>query len=164
MAALCHIRNKDVDFKPPKLIFLSCASLNPVISGKQPVGKAIIGRGMSHVYADLRFAEDNLRLHQSWLDVTFVQPGALTEDVQKGHKLSVDDMIGNSPFISYLDLAAGMIEIAESGSYEWMGISVNATGKDVWIVWNAPPQILRGLIRHFAPWSYWMCRSLRIVS
>ena len=164
VAAFCHIRNKDVDFKPPKLIFLSSASLNSVMSSKQPVAKAIVGRGMSHVYADLRFAEENLRLHQSWLDVTFVQPGALTEDVQKGHKLSVDEMTGDSPFVSYLDLAAGMIEIAESGSYEWMGVSVNATGKDIKFEPNAPPQILRGLVWHFAPWLYWTCRSLRIVS
>ena len=163
IAALCHLRNRDIHFKPPKLIFLSSASLNPAMIGQFPaVAEMVITRAMSHVYADLRFAEETLRLHRSWLDVTFVQPGGLTEDVQKGHKLSVDKAADG--FVSYLDLAAGMIEIAESGTYNWMGVSVNPTAKDVKFEPNAPPQVLRGLVWHFAPWLYWTCRSLRIVS
>ncbi|KAI4271434.1 MAG: hypothetical protein L6R38_006877 [Xanthoria sp. 2 TBL-2021] len=163
IAALCHLRNEDIHFKPPKLIFLSSASLNAAMLGEFPAAvEAIITRAMSHVYADLRFAEENLRLHRSWLDATFVQPGGLTEDVQKGHKLSVDK--ASDGFVSYLDLAAGMIEIADSGTYNWMGVSVNATAKDVKFEPNAPPQILRGLVWHFAPWLYWTCRSLRMVS
>ncbi|KAI4119771.1 MAG: hypothetical protein Q9206_007429 [Seirophora lacunosa] len=162
VAALCHIRSQELNFEPPKLIFLSSASLNPAMCEKESAaGLAIVGRAMSHLYADLRFAEENLRLHQSWLDVTFVQPGGLTEDVQQGHKLSVQKI---SPFVSYLDLAAGMIEVAESGSYKWMGVSVVATGKNVRFEPNAPPQILRGLVWHFAPWLYWTCRFLKIVS
>ena len=162
IAALCHIRNKDVDFKPPKLILLSSASLNPTLRRDiAAVGMAVVSRAMSYLYEDLRLAEENLRLHQSWLDATFVQPGGLTEDVQKGHRLSVDSV---SDMVSYLDLAAGMIEIAESGTYSWMGVSVVATAKDVRFETNAPPQLLRGLVWHLAPWLYWTCRSLRIVS
>ncbi|KAL8643844.1 MAG: hypothetical protein Q9226_008085 [Calogaya cf. arnoldii] len=163
IAALSLLRNTDVNFTPPKLIFLSSASLNATMSAQLPaIAKALITRAMSHVYADLRFAENNLRLHWSWLDATFVQPGGLTEDVQKGHTLSKDKM--SDGFVSYLDLAAGMIEIAESGTYNWMGVSVNATAKDVKFEPNAPPQILRGLVWHCAPWLYWTCRSLSIVS
>ncbi|KAL8671596.1 MAG: hypothetical protein Q9168_003902 [Polycauliona sp. 1 TL-2023] len=163
IAALCYLRNQDIHFKPPKLIFLSSASLNPIMLGGLPlVAEAIITRAMSHVYADLRHAEQNLRLHQSWVNVTFVQPGGLTEDVQKGHELNLDKM--SEGFVSYLDLAAGMIEIAESGTYDWMGVSVNAESKDVRFERNAPPQILRGLVWHFAPWLYWACGSLGIVS
>ena len=162
IAALCHLRNEDVHFKPPKLLFLSSASLNPTMLGELPaVAKPLITRAMSHVYADLRFAEENLRLHRSWLDVTFVQPGALTEDVQKGHKLSLDKM--SESFVSYLDLAAGMIEIAESGTYNWMGVSVNATSKDVKFEPKVPAQISRGLVWHFAPWLYFTCRHLGVV-
>ncbi|KAI4189002.1 MAG: hypothetical protein L6R41_001756 [Letrouitia leprolyta] len=168
VAALCHARNQDSDFKPPKLIFLSSASLSTAAhqEDEPAAAKAIITRAMSHAYADLRFAEENLLLHQSWLDVTFVRPPALTEDVQKGHELSVEKIA--SGFLSYLDLAAGMIEIAESGGgkerYKGMGVSVIPTGKDVRFEPNAPPQILRGLVWHFAPWMYWTCRALRIVS
>lgn len=165
LAALCQLRAKDTSFKPPKLIFLSSASVNTVMSAKESaVTKAVISRGMSHVYADLHLAEENVRLHRSWLDATFVQPGALSEDVQKGHELSVEHMSQASPFVSYLDLAAGMIEIAEKRSHAWEGVSVMATSKDVKFESNAPPQILRGLAWHFAPWMYWTFRSLRVVS
>ncbi|KAL8866793.1 MAG: hypothetical protein Q9198_008755 [Flavoplaca austrocitrina] len=163
IAALCHLRNEDVHFKPPKLLFLRSASLNSTMLGKLPaVAKPFITRAMSHVYADLRFAEENLRLHRSWLDVKLVQPGALTEDNQKGHELSVDEM--SESFVSYLDLAAGMIEIAESGTYSWMGVSVNATSKDVRFEPKAPAQISRGLVWHFAPWLYFTCRCLGVMS
>ncbi len=162
IAALCHLRKKNVDFRPPKLLFLSSAALNATISGEFPVVlMAILSRAMSHLYADLRFAEENLRLHQSWLDATFVQPGGLSQDVQKGHKLSLDKA---SDLVSYPDLAAGMIEIAELGTYAWMGVSVNATAKDVRFEPSLPIQVLRGLLWHFAPWLYWTCRSLRILS
>ncbi|KAI4207175.1 MAG: hypothetical protein LQ346_000753 [Caloplaca aetnensis] len=162
IAALCYLHHKEVDYHPPKLIFLSSATLNAVMAGEFPaVARAVISRAMSHVYADLGFAEESLRLHQSWVDVTFVQPGGLSQDVQKGHKLSVDKA---SDLVGYPDLAAGMIEIAESQTYKWVGVSVNATAKDVKFEPNLPPQVLRGLVWHFAPWLYWTCRSLRIVS
>ena len=161
IAALCYIRTKDNNAKLPKLIFLSSASLNPRMLADAPaIAHAIIGRAMSNVYADLAFAERNLRLHKSWLNATFVQPGALVEDEQKGHALSLDRC---SPFVSYLDLAAGMIEIAESGDYRWKGISVMGTSKNVKFEPNAPLQILRGLVWHFAPWLYWTCHYLRLV-
>lgn len=169
IAALCHIIREKKDttaYKPPKLLFLSSASLNPTMSAKLPAaGKWIIDHGMSHVYADLRCAEETLRLHKSWLDVTFVQPSALTEDVQKGHKLSLTKMADGSAFVSYLDLAAGMVEIAQSGSsYAGMGVAVVATGKDVRFEPNAPAQVLRGLVWCFAPWLYAPCKYLGIVS
>ena len=161
IAALCHIRTADATAKLPKLIFLSSASLNPTLYEKDPaILHAFISRAFSNVYADLAFAEKDLRLHESWLSATFVQPGALVEDVQKGHALSLDQC---SPLISYLDLAAGMIEIAESGKYDWKGVSLVATSKDVKFPYKAPPQILRGLVWHFAPWLYWTCHYLRLV-
>ena len=165
IAALCHIRDQDTSYKPPKLLFLSSGSVNPIMSANAPaVARWVAHRAMSHAYADLRFAEENLRLHKSWLDVTFVQPAALTEDVQKGHKLSLEKMMEDSSFVSYLDLAAGMIEIAQSGSYAWMGVAVVATGKDIKFEPNAPPQLLRGLLWHYAPWLYAPCKYLSIVS
>ncbi|KAL8939271.1 MAG: hypothetical protein Q9216_003442 [Gyalolechia sp. 2 TL-2023] len=174
LAALCHIRAQDPTTTShsssppppptPKLIFLSSVSLNPVMLAAEPaLAKAILTRGMSHVYADLRFAEETLRLHRSWLkDVTFVQPGGLTEDAQRGHKLSVDGE--STGFLSYLDLAAGMIEIAESGTYAWMGVAVVATGEGVRFEAKAPMQILRGLVWHFWPGAYWGLRALGVVS
>lgn len=164
VAALCHLRSQDAGFKAPKLIFLSSASLSTAPHDGEPAAvKAIITRAMSNAYADLRFAEENMRLHSSWLDAIFVQPPGLTEDVQKGHALSVEKT--SSGFLSYFDLAAGMIEIAGSEEYKgMMGVAVMPTGKDVRFELKAPPQILRGLVWHFAPWLYWTSRALGVVS
>lgn len=162
VAALCHIMRtrNDANYKPPKLIVLSSASLNPRFGSA--VEHAIIGRALSNLYGDLALAERYLRLHESWLRVTFVQPGGLTGDVQRGHRVSLEAC---SPMVSYLDLAAGMIEIAEAGDvYDWEGVSVRATGKNVRFERNAPGQIARGFLWHFVPSLYWMCRYLRIVS
>ena len=164
VAALCQIRTTDVTYKPPKLIFLSSGSLNPHIYQKHPFAHAFASRAMSNVYMDLSLAETYLRLHESWLNMIFVQPGALVEDEQKGYKLSLDDYAGNSPFLSYLDLAAGMIEMAETGEFDGKSVTLQATSKDVKFEPNAPPQLARGLVWHFAPSLYWIFRSLRLVS
>ena len=115
--------------KFPKIIFLSSASLNPRMTANEKAFLVwVVKRSFSYAYTDLALAEAYLRLHESWLDVTFVTPGALVEDEQKGYVLSLDQA---KNFLSYPDLAAGLIEIAESGDYEWMQVGVSSTGKDV---------------------------------
>jgi hypothetical protein len=89
-----------------------------------------------------------------------VQPGALVEDVQKGQALSLDRC---STFVSYLDLAAGMIEIAESGEHNWKGVCVMATSEKVRFEPKAPLQVARGLVWHFAPWLYWTLHYFQLV-
>lgn len=162
VAALCYVRNSNPGQKPPRLIFLSSSSINPRLYESQPaIVHAVAGRAFAHIYRDLALAEQYLRLHRSWLHATFIQPGGLVKDVQRGHKLSLSS---TSPMVSYLDLAAGMIEIAESGDYDWKGVSVEALGNDVRFEWDAPGQIARGLVWHFAPSLYGVCRYLNIVS
>ena len=58
--------------------------------------------------------------------------------------------------MSFLDLAAGMIEIADDddGKYEMQSVTVNPTAKDVAFPWEAPKDIFRGVIIHFFPWVY----------
>jgi len=150
VAALIQIRLEDPNAKIPKIIMLSSSSLNPRLhADKQAMVHGIVSRAFSNVYADLARAEDYLNLHKSWLDATFIQPGGLVEDEQKGHALSLDHQ---KSFLSYLDLAAGMIEVAESDSYKWEGVAVVPTGRDVKFEWKAPPQMARGLVWHFMPW------------
>jgi putative NADH-flavin reductase len=113
----------------PKIVFLSSCSLNPLIEANEP--KLLVwvaATAFSHAYADLALAEAYLRLHKSWLDVTFITSGALVEDEQKGHVLTMDYV---KHFLSYPDLAAGMIEVAETGGYEWKQVGVSPTGKDM---------------------------------
>lgn len=161
VVAICHIRAQDPHYKPPRLIFLSSATVNPRISRNSPwLVHHVVYRALAYAYRDLELAEQFMRLHESWLNATFVQPGALTEDVQKGHALSLDDC---PSFVSYLDLAAGMIEIAESGKYEWQGVSVMGTGKDIRFEPKAPKQILRGFLFNFFPWTYPIAQYLSLM-
>ena len=161
VAALSHARSLDHTVRLPKLVFLSSASVNPIFTGKTPfLVHMAVKRAFSYVYADLAYAEEYMRLHKSWLDATFVQPGALAWDVQRGHALSLDEC---SPFVSYLDLAAGMIEIGESGTYDWQRVSVNAISKDVKFEPKVPQQIARGLVWHFFPFLYNFAIMLRLV-
>lgn len=80
---------------------------------------------------------------------TFVYPGGLSsvEDRVLGHKVSTES--AGSGFLGYGDLAAGMIEIADekSGRYDWVDVSVVATGKGVKIAYGSViGMLVRGII------------------
>ncbi|MCJ1230313.1 hypothetical protein MMC12_006985 [Toensbergia leucococca] len=158
VAALCNIRTTNPSAKMPKIIFLSSASMNPRLSHNIPaIGNWIVHTSLSYLYADLGFAEDYLRLHDSWLKVTFVQPGALVEDVQQGHELSLDNQ---KSFLSYPDLAAGMIEMAEKGGYDWDGVCVIPKGDKTRINYRVPIIFAEGLLWHYIPWLYSVCKMV----
>lgn len=150
VAALVYARSTPHTTKVPKLVVLSSSSVNERVSANDPpFVHWMLMCALSNVYADLMHAENYYRLHKSWLTVTFMQPGGLVEDEQRGHKLSLDHQ---KTFISYLDVAAGMIELAQPGTHDWMGVSIVPTSPDVKIERNAPGQLLRGLVWHVAPW------------
>ena len=158
VAALCYPNPVERAKNSPRIIFLTSASVNPRIAvNEPPLILGFIKRAFSYAYEDLELAEAYLRLHESWLNVTFVTPGGLVEDEQKGHVLSLDH---SQTFLSYPDLAAAMIEIAESSGYDWMGVGVLPKGKDVKIEWKAPAQMVRGLVWHYLPWIGWAAKHL----
>ena len=155
VAALSQNMAGDREMKPPKIILLSSCSLNPALTANTPpILFWFLKSAMSNAYGDLGLAMDYLRLHKSWLSVTFVQPGGLVEDEQKGYYLSLEE--SGPGFISYYDLAAGMIEAAQSDKYNWKGVGLVPTGKDVKFEWKAPKQLLRGLVWHFLPSMGWL--------
>jgi putative NADH-flavin reductase len=135
----------------PKLVLLSSATLDDHFSRHVPyLLRQILLRSASHVYADLRATEALLRAQDAWLSCIFIKPGALSTDVQRGHALSLTDE--NSP-LSYLDLAAGMLEAAddEAGMYAGRDVSVVNTGGRAKFPRGTPLCILMGLMRHFFP-------------
>jgi len=163
VAALCHIRNQDPNAQLPKILILTSSSINPILNRQKPAFLLkVLRTALSYAYADLEHAEAFLRLHKSWLNVTFIQPPGLTNDVQKGHTLSTEETHG---FISYPDLAAGMIEVAETegAEYNWKGVAVVPTGKDVKFAWDAPKNLVRGLFSHYLPTVYRACHSMGLV-
>lgn len=163
VAALSHLRTQDAAAPLPKILFLTSASVNPRLNRRMPAAMyKLIHTALFHAYTDLHHAEAFLQLQKSWLDVTLIQPPGLTNDVQKGHALSTENAGG---FISYMDLAAGMIEVAETegGDYSWKGVTVVPTGKDIKFPWDAPVNLSRGLFSYYMPSVYWACHSMGLV-
>ena len=119
----------------------------------------ILSTSFSYVYTDLEHAEAYLKMHRKWLKTVFIQPGGLVEDKQRGHAIDTEKQ---QTFLSYADLAAGMIEVAEKGGYDWQGISVVPTTKDTKIEWRVPGRMVKGLTFHFFPWMYFLTKSLHL--
>ena len=124
--ALQQIRDDNKNAPLPRLIMLSSISVNPTFEKRQTgLFFWFLHTALCNAYGDLRLAEKLLREHEEWLKVVFVTPGVLSSDpVQRGHSLSVSEE--GSGFLSYVDLAAGMIEVAEEegGRYDWKGVVV----------------------------------------
>lgn len=158
VAALCHLGRTNGAPRVPKVVFLSSSSLNPRMYADKPaILHWLLSTAFSNAYADLAHTQAFLRLHESWLKVTLIQPGGLTEDDQKGHALSLDQKAA-PPFVTYADLAAGMIEVAGVEAYDGMGVSVVSKSRDVKFEWKAPKQMARGLVWHFAPSVGWLAK------
>ncbi|KAK3681353.1 NAD-dependent epimerase [Podospora appendiculata] len=108
---------------PPKLILLSSGTIDANFSRHVPfLLQPILLRSASHVYRDLLEAERLLRAQEPWLTTVYVKPGALSVDVRRGHALSLTDQ--DSP-VSYLDLAAAMVDVADDAEGRWDGKNVS---------------------------------------
>ncbi|KAF2209152.1 hypothetical protein CERZMDRAFT_114104 [Cercospora zeae-maydis SCOH1-5] len=140
--------------KVPKLILLSSATVDDHLARKMPWWfRPIMLTAASHVYKDLELTEQFLRSQKDWVSTVFINPGGLSVDIQRGHKLNFDD---EESFISYLDLAAAMIEAAEEkeGIYDMKNVSVTNTNGAAKFPPGTPKCILMGLLRHFFPFLH----------
>ncbi|RAL12381.1 oxidoreductase tpcG [Aspergillus homomorphus CBS 101889] len=141
----------------PKLVLLSSATLDDQLSqNTAPWVRWILLRSASHVYADLRRVETLLRAQQDWgVTTIFIKPGGLSVDeVRRGHRLSLTEE--KSP-LSYLDLAAAMIEAADEpdGRYDMRNVGVAyAEGGPARFPRGAPLCISMGLVRHYLPFLH----------
>jgi oxidoreductase AflX len=156
LEALKRIRDQDPNRRLPRLVVLSSASLDHhLCRDLPPFFHSIMNMAASYIYDDLREAEKVLRAQDDWAKTVFIKPGALVHDEQKGHQLSLDRQ---QTFLSLLDLAAGMIEVADGENDYWDGknVSVVPTAKDVKIEWKVPIFIFMGLLFYFFPglWPY----------
>ncbi|KAL9135550.1 MAG: hypothetical protein Q9175_003258 [Cornicularia normoerica] len=140
--------------KMPKLVLLSSATIDDHLARKMPGWfRPIMLRAASNVYTDLRVAERFLRDQQDWVSTIFIKPGGLALDKQRGHKLSMDE---EESFISYLDLAAAMVEAANDNDdrYDMKNVSVVNTGGKAAFPRGTPACIFYGLLNHFFPWLH----------
>ncbi|KAG0650224.1 Monoogygenase [Hyphodiscus hymeniophilus] len=138
----------------PKLVLLSSATIDDLLSRNTPsLLRSILLRSASNVYNDLRETEKLLRAQDEWVTTIFIKPGALAVDQQRGHALSLTEE--ESP-VSYLDLAAAMIEAADDneGRYDMRNVGViNTNGKASFPV-GTPFCILMGILRHYFPFLH----------
>ncbi|KAF7174535.1 hypothetical protein CNMCM5623_007705 [Aspergillus felis] len=138
----------------PKVVLLSSATIDDHFSRHVPfLLRQVLLRSASFVYNDLMATERILRTEAAWLTTIYVKPGALSVDAQRGHALSLTEE--NSP-LSYLDLAAGMIEAVDDpdGRYDMRNVSVVNTNGRARFPWGTPMCILTGLVRHFFPFMH----------
>lgn len=138
----------------PKLVLLSSATIDEHLNRHMPKWfTPIMKTAASHVYRDLIATEQMLRAEQDWLTTIFIKPGGLSADVQRGHKLTLDDQ---ESFISYLDLGAAMIEAVDNpdGFYDMRNVGVLNTGGSAKFPPGTPLCIIVGLLRNFFPWLH----------
>lgn len=137
----------------PKLVLLSSATIDDHLSRNIPWFRPIMLTAASNIYEDLRVAERFLRAQQDWVSSIFIKPGGLSVDKQRGHKLTLDD---EESFISYLDLAAAMLEAADDpeGRYNMRNVGVINTSGGARFPPGTPKCILLGLVRHFFPFLH----------
>ena len=155
VAALDRIRaNGDIGTRLPRVIMLSSASLEEAFCGDVPAFVHwLLDRAVSHLYKDLAKAEALLRMQDDWLCSVFVKPGGLVHDRQGGHEVSTTT--AKTP-LSFLDLAAGMVEVADDdmGQYDMKSVSVLPTADKVAFPWDCVYFTLTGLLFHYFPWTY----------
>ncbi|KAI4160156.1 MAG: hypothetical protein LQ342_005945 [Letrouitia transgressa] len=154
--ALQNIKAEDSTprLKLPTLVLLSSGTIDDHISRDLPrLVRSILNASASHVYADLKRAEEFLRSQADWVSTVFVKPAGLSVDIARGHQLSLDEQ---ESFISYLDLSAGMIEAANDERYDGRNVSIlnGKRGVGAKFPRGTPICILMGLARHFFPWLH----------
>lgn len=104
------------------------------------------------VYTDLIAAERYLQERSGWVDVVFMKPGGISTDARRGHVLSTE---GSQTFVSFLDVAGGMVQCADEGAARWAGgsVSVLSRGK-ARVEWSSGPVLLRNMVCTWVPWLY----------
>lgn len=154
VAALKKLKEiQGTKFTAPKLVLLSSATVDDHLSRHMGFFRHIMLRAASNVYEDLRRAERYLRTQQDWLRTIYIKPGGLSLDIQRGHRLTLDE---EETFISYQDLAAGMLEAVNDPTDRWDFLNVgvvNSRGKAKFAR-GTPMCIFLGLIRFYLPFMH----------
>lgn len=142
---------RDGPMHMPKLVLLSSGTIDEQFSRQLPaVLHWILLRSASYVYQDLIDTERFLRAQEKWLQTIYIKPGALSVDLQRGYTLSLTEQDGP---LSYLDLAAGMIEAVDApkGRYDSRNVCVNPVNGKASFPAGTPLCIITGLLRHYFP-------------
>lgn len=104
------------------------------------------------IYTDLIAAERYLQERSGWVDVVFMKPGGISTDARRGHVLSTE---GSQTFVSFLDVAGGMVQCAHEGAARWAGGSVSVLSREkARVEWPNGSLLLRNMVCTWVPWLY----------
>lgn len=138
----------------PKVVLLSSGTVDEPFSQHVPsLLLPVLLRSASHVYRDIKIAEEILQAQSDWLTSIYMKPGALSVDQSRGYALSITEQNGPT---SYSDLAAAMIEAADDpdGQYDQKSVSTVCTHGPAKFPPGTVLCILLGLLRHYIPWLH----------
>lgn len=129
VAALTQNRDSHEGCKTPVLVVLSSAeTVEEMVDLSWPLS-SIMYCANFFVYEDLKAAEAYfLKPENRWIQSTFCKPGGISHDKQFGHVLTSTGKC--QTFVSFLDVAAGMVQMADEGG-KWVGkgVTVQSPGK-----------------------------------
>lgn len=156
ISALRVLQEEDEAAKLPRLVVLSSAEAEetPYFSADIPWPmRNILFAANSHLYVDLIAAEKFLQSQGDWFDFCIIKSGGISKDIARGHQVSFDKQ---QTFISYTDLAGGMIDVAndESSKYNGRNVSVLSPGGKARVEWASVPLLFKGLLIHLFPFLY----------
>lgn len=141
IGALQKFREDGGAGKLPRLVILSSAKaeVEPHFSKGIPrPTRPILYAANSNLYNDLIAAERYLRQHQDWVDFCIVKAGGPSWDIARGREVRFGKQ---QTFISYADLAGGMLEVAdeESDKYDRKNLSVVSSAGGAKIEYSSGP-------------------------
>ena len=138
----------------PKLVFLSSQSLNA--QAKDEIPRPILWllhQAAWYVYKDLENAIEYLKSFQ-WIPLILAEPGGLLNEAPNKEGVRVSEY-EHSGFISYADLAKGMVLMVEEGQEEkWVGKEVGiVVGEEpsAWKRMALARWLLPGLLASWVP-------------
>lgn len=155
VTAMQKLRSEPNVSRLPHLVVLSSAEAEEVPYFSKDYGwllRNILFFANGFIYHDLIAAEKYLRQHEDWLHFCIVKSGGIAVDIAGGHEIRFDKQ---QTFISYPDLAGGMLEIAdeETDKYDGKNVSVISPRRARPEYRNAP-LLLVGVLIYFFPWLY----------
>lgn len=153
VAALGSLRSEGTQRKLPTLVLLSSAETEEKFVLSIPLlFRRLLFQCNYWIYTDLLAAEAYLRENSDWVNSVYFKPGGISHDVKTGHVLSEEESM---TFVSFLDVAAGMVECAIDGD-RWSGksVSVLATRKAKFPAYQILVGLPLALLGTTFPWLY----------
>lgn len=141
--------------KVPLLVLLSSAEADDKFYYDTPWPVRALSFAANYfTYKDLLAAEAYLRREMEGADglirPVFFKPGGISHDKKTGHVLSEERSM---TFVSWLDVAAGMVQVAQEGEERWAGRNVSVLSrKKARPEYGNAPLLLRGLGTYL--WSF----------